>query len=130
MIKKITIQEIKNAMKDYKFRSNLPSELKEDVQKYEQNPSCPCNLPIYKRVLQHARKELQEYYPGKEIQEYDEKAELEKLSQNNFSVINCHVDNLETEMRRLPPGRKQIAITRFEDQVTVVVNELDLAFIP
>lgn len=116
---KISINEVKNAMKDIKFRLTLPEELKSDVQKYEQNPSCPCNLPIYKKILQQARKQLQDYYPGKEIDIITDDLE------NNFSVINCHISELESKLRNLPPGRKQIAITRYLDQVTVIINEIN-----
>lgn len=116
-------------MKDIKFRLSLPREFKEDIQKYEQNPSCPCNLPIYKRVLKDARTQLANYYPGKEIMEVQEvEQEIEKLMQNSFSVINCSASELETKLRNLPPGRKQIAVARYEDEITVIVNELDMVF--
>lgn len=126
---KITIQEVKNAMKDMKFRLMLPYEFREDVLKYENNPGCPCNLAIYKKILTNARKQLQEYYPGKEIEEVKEESEdIKKMMQNNFSVINCHVSELESKLRSLPPGRKQIAVTRYQDNITVIVNELDVVF--
>jgi hypothetical protein len=53
-VKKIRMQEVKQAMADPEFRKKLPAELKGDVQKYEQNPSCPCNLPIYINVIKKA----------------------------------------------------------------------------
>jgi hypothetical protein len=54
--------------------------------------------------------------------------EIERLSKNNWRVINCSIGDIEKEMKKLPHGRKQIAITRYEDQVTIVVNELDNLF--
>ena len=54
--------------------------------------------------------------------------EQEKLAKNNFSIINCSIGELEDRMKSLPSGRKQIAIARYEDQVTVVINELDQIF--
>ena len=54
--------------------------------------------------------------------------DVRKLAQNRFSVINCTVFELEETMQKLPPGRKQITMTRWEDQVTVLINELEVAF--
>ena len=48
------------------------------------------------------------------------------MAENHWTVINCHIDELESKLKKLPPGRKQIAITRYADQATVVVNELDI----
>jgi DNA-binding transcriptional MerR regulator len=123
-MKKIRIQEVKQALRDPEFRKKLPPELKTDVQKYEQNPGCPCNLPIYMSILKKAAKQLMEYYPNQEVENPDE--ELMKLAENHFSVINCHIDELEKKLKSLPSGRKQIAVARYEDQVTVIVNELDI----
>jgi hypothetical protein len=50
------------------------------------------------------------------------------LAKNNFSIINCSIGELEDRMKTLAAGRKQIAIARYEDQVTVIVNELDQIF--
>lgn len=125
-MKKIRMQEVKQAMADPEFRKKLPTELREDVQKYEQNPSCPCNVPIYMNVIKKAGKLLLEYYPGMTVEKPDE--ELLKLAENHFTVINCHVDELEERLKKLPPGRKQIAPARYQDQVTVIVNELDLLY--
>lgn len=122
---KITLQDVKNALKDVSFRQKLPTQFKEDIQKYEQNPGCSCNLPIYRKILKEAGTYLLAYYPNKtELSNPDE--ELLKLAKNNWKVINCHVDELEDKLKKLPVGRKQIAITRYIDQVTVVINELDV----
>ncbi len=120
---KITIQEVKSALRDPNFRNKLPESLKPDIQKYEQNPGCACNLPIYHNVIRFAPKLLREYYPNKELINIDE--ELTKMAENHWTVINCHVDELENKLKSLPSGRKQLAITRWQDQCTVVVNELD-----
>jgi hypothetical protein len=45
---------------------------------------------------------------------------------NNFSVINCSIGELEEKLQSLKGGRKQISMARFEDQVTVIVNDLDI----
>jgi len=118
--------DVKQALRDKRFRESLPSEFLEEIQKYLQNPGCACNVPIYKKIMTHAKSQLQSYYPNRSVANLDEEAK--KLANNNFSVINCHVDELEAILRKLPIGRKQIAVARFEDQVTVVLNELDVLF--
>ena len=50
------------------------------------------------------------------------------MADNQWSVINCSIDDLEKQLRKLGPGRKQLDIARYEDQVTVVINELDIVF--
>lgn len=118
--------DVKQALRDKRFRESLPSDFLEDIQKYLQNPGCACNVPIYKKIMTQAKDQLQSYYPNRSVANLDDEAK--KLAENNFSVINCHVNELETKLRKLPSGRKQIAVTRYEDQVTVVVNELDVLF--
>lgn len=120
----VSIRDVKIAMSDSDFRKKLPETLREDIQKYEQNPGCSCNLSVYKRVLKYGIKQLQEYFPGRMIENIDE--ELQKLSENHWTVINCHKDELEKRLKELPNGRKQLAVCRFEDQCTVIVNELDM----
>lgn len=113
-------------MADQKFRQSLPPILKEDVQKYEQNPGCACNIPIYRNILRHGVQQLKEYYPGQPIIDPDK--ELAKMAENNFTVINCKADDLEDLLKKLPPGRKQLALARYQDEITIVVNELDLVY--
>jgi len=113
-------------MSDPKFRQSLPPVLKEDIQKYEQNPSCTCNLSVYRNVLKHGVEQIKAYFPGQPVVDPDK--ELAKLAENNFSVINCKATDLEDLLKKLPPGRKQIALARYQDEITIVVNELDLIF--
>lgn len=124
MSRPIGLMEVKQALRDKRFRDSLPSEFNDVMQKYLQNPGCACNVPIYKKIMTDAKEQLQIYYPNRSIANLDEDAQ--KLSENHFSVINCHIDELEEKLRKLPKGRKQIAVTRYEDVVTVVINELDL----
>ena len=126
MSKTVTLMDIKRALQDHRFRDALPMEFREDVSKYLSNPNCQCNIPIYRRILKGAKKQLHDYFPDKEL--ISEEQQVEELAKNNFSVINCLASELESHLKKLPPGRKQIAIARFEDQVTVVVNELDLIY--
>jgi len=118
--------DVKQALRDRRFRESLSSEFTEDLQKYLQNPGCACNVPIYKRIMTEGKAQLQAYYPNRSVANLDEEAK--KLADNHFSVINCHVDELEAKLKKLPPGRKQLAVARYEDTVTVVVNELDVVY--
>src|SRR5262252_4260829 len=126
MTKKIGLLEVKQALRDGRFRDKLPDVLKEDIQKYLHNPGCACNLPIYRRVMQFGGDQLKAYFPGKELPNVEE--ELQHLAENNWLVINCHINELEGRLTKLPPGRKQIAVARYEDQVTVIVNEIDIIY--
>lgn len=126
MSRPIGLMEVKQALRDKRFRDSLPVNFHSEIQKYLQNPGCACNVPIYKKIMLEAKQQLQAYYPNRTIANLEEEAK--KLAENHFSVINCHVDELEEKMRRLSPGRKQIAVARYEDMVTVVVNELDVLY--
>ena len=126
MSKSIGLLDVKQALRDQRFRDSLPPKFAADIQQFLQNPGCACNVPIYKKIMTEATAQLQQYFPNRIVSNLEEEAN--KLAQNHFSVINCHVNELEEKMRKLPSGRKQIAVARFEDQVTVVVNELDILF--
>jgi hypothetical protein len=126
MKKKVTVHDIKQALLDERFRAKLPAELSEDVQKFLKNPGCACNHPIYLRVMRKAPKEIAAYFPA--MDEPDPEAmekEIEKLMRNDFQVINCHINELVHELRKLGPGRKQIEAARHGDQITVIVNHLE-----
>lgn len=122
----ITLLDIKTALRDKKFREKLPESVLPDVQKFLNNPNCTCNFPIYEKIMREARSALEDYFPDKNYKPLDEK--LDKLARNSWSVINCSIGELEGKLKGLRPGRKQIAITRYEDQVTVVINELEELF--
>lgn len=126
MNRPIGLIEVKQALRDARFRNSLPDSFKDDMQKYLNNPGCACNVPIYQKIMRDAKKELQAYYPNRSVADIDE--EVKKLAQNNWSVINCGIDELESKLRKLPPGRKQVTVARFEDQVTVIVNEIDAIY--
>ena len=113
--------EVKQALRDHRFRDSLPIELKEDVAKYLQNPGCACNLPFYKKLLKEAGNKLMEYYPGRKVMTEPELL----VPENNWMVINTTVDKLAQELQKLPMGRKQIAMARYEDQVTVIIDQVD-----
>lgn len=118
---KISLMDIKKALLDHKFRDSFPLELKEDIVKFLQNPSCACNLPLYKKIAKEHPEQIKNYFGEVETTDLEEKT----LSQNNWNVINCTADELENKLKKLPPGRKQIAIARYENQITLIVNELE-----
>jgi len=122
---KVSIQEVKEALRDSKFRLSLPEELKDDIRKYEQNPNCPCNLEIYRKILKLGSKQLREYYPGKEVVNPD--TELPPLQENNWTVINCKINELEDQLKKAAAfGRKQICVARYENEATLIINDLDI----
>ena len=123
-MKKINLMDIKQALKDSRFREILPKDL--DIQQYLKNPGCACNAPLYKRILQECKPQLQEYFPGRIIADIDE--ELKQLAQNHWQVINCHINDLETELRKLSDGRKQVTVARYEDQITAVINHIEILY--
>ena len=110
----IKFNDIKSALMDARFREMLPESLNEDVAKFLRNPGCGCNAPIYRKILQSCPDQVKKYFPTKEYISPEE--EDEKLSRNTWSVINCHIDELESKMKSLHKvGRKQVAIARYED---------------
>lgn len=124
MSEKISLIDVKKALKDSRFRLTLPKEMEKEVDEFLNNPGCACHIPLYKKVAKNCKEQLRKYYPNLEVPEEDE--EIKKLAENSWTVINCHVDELEKKLGKLGPGRKQLDVARFEDQVTVVINELDI----
>ena len=122
----ISVLDVKNALKDETFRNKLPADFKADVDKFLQNPNCSCNLKIYQRIMSEAKDLITSYYPDKEYKSPNET--VEKVAKNRFSVINCSIGELESKIQALPAGRKQITMSRWEDQVTVLINDLEISF--
>jgi hypothetical protein len=124
--KPITLLDVKQAMRDSRFRGSLPETLKEDINKYLQNPGCACNMPIYRNVLKLGKTQLETYFPGRVVSDIE--AEDRAYNSNNFTVIDCHVKDLQAKLNKLAPSRfKQIAVARYEDKVVVIINEPDLS---
>ncbi len=128
MKKTIKLNDVKHALLDERFRATLPEELQDDVAAFLKNPTCGCNNSIYLNVYKKAKQQLQEYYPN-QVPALDNEIEQEKdrLLKNEWQVINCNIHELVHELRKLGPGRKQVQVARFEDQVTVIVNHLEAA---
>jgi len=122
----ISLLDVKKALRDSEFRKTLPEFLLDDVQKFLNNPGCVCNVPIYRKIMKFGGEQLKKYFSDKILVTPEE--EEAKLAKNNWSVINCSIGELEANLKKLNKGRKQIAISRYEDQVTVIINELDILF--
>lgn len=124
MRKPLGILEVKQAfLSDNRFRDLFLPDLKNEMEAALKNPTCACNRKLYDRFFEFPDR-LAQYFPNREIESIQEKTD--SLSKNQFTVINCHINELEARLKRLPTGRKQIAVTRFNDQVTAIINELDI----
>lgn len=119
---KLGLLDIRNALKDERFRNLFPM-LEKEMGEYVKNPGCSCNATLFHKILEH-KEFLQQYFPTKEITL--SQAELEKITENHWQVINCKTTELEARLRKLPKGRKQLAVARYADEITVIVNELDI----
>jgi hypothetical protein len=124
MAKRVTVHDIKQALLDERFRTTLPVELTEDVQKFLKNPNCGCHNPIFLKVMRLAGPQVASYFPTKEA-DADEMEKDIRMARNRWQVINCSVTELEERLKKMGNGRKQIEIARWQDQVTVVINHLE-----
>lgn len=116
-MKHITNNDIKQAIKsDSRFRDLFP-EFKSEIAEFMHNPTCPCHIPFLDKIMKCTDR-LKIYFPGKEMME--PKSDYSEL----WQVINCSVDQLEEKLRKLPIGRKQISMARYEDQITIIINML------
>jgi hypothetical protein len=123
--RKLGVLEVKQAFfADKRFRDLFP-ELQKEIDDALRDPGCSCNRKLYDRFFEHPDR-LARYFPDREIQSLQE--QVAGLAKNNWTVINCKCGELEVYLRRLPPGRKQVAVARDGDQCTAVINELDVAW--
>ena len=119
---RLTIMDLRQAMWDERFRNLFP-EYEKQMREFLHNPGCACNMPLYRSLLSH-KDRLQKYFPTKDIESTQE--EMNRVGDNHWKVINCKRANLETELRKLPKGRKQLTVAIDGEEATVVVNELDI----
>ena len=113
-MKRLTLLDLKQSLWDDRFRKFFP-EYQTEINEFLHNPGCACNAPLYQKLMKH-KDRLQQYFPTKEVGVLEDNPA--------WKVINCHIDDLEKNLRKLPKGQKQVAIARWEDQVTVVINEM------
>jgi hypothetical protein len=114
--------DVKQAIWDERFRELFP-ELKKEMESFMKNPSCACNMKLLKSIISY-KDRVQKYFPTKTI------VDVAPPPSKKWKVINCTIDNLEQELKKLPalpPGmHRQIAPARWEDQVTVIVYEVSM----
>lgn len=115
----INQEKIKKALLDSKFRSLYP-ELKKEIDQWIENPGCKCNIPLYNTILSDISR-LKLYF-GQESVVTEPILEIPGQV-NHWSIFNGHIDKLNDYLQSLSPGPKQIAIARWQDQVTVIVND-------
>lgn len=123
-MKQLTLLDIKQALWDDRFRKMFP-EYNKEISEFLTNPGCACNIDLYRKLMEH-KDRMQEYFPTRLI--ITPKEEMEAMSKGKWKVINCNVNELEKELKKLPPGRRQLAVGRWQDQVTVIINEIDILF--
>lgn len=125
-MKPVGLMDIKQAMHDGRFRALFP-ELEHEIGRVVNRPQCgSCSVPVARKILNDYPDRVQTYFAGRPVVRPDDEAKA--VGENHWTVFSCHIDELEGRLRKLPPGRKQIAVTRYEDQITCVVNELMVAF--
>jgi hypothetical protein len=137
----LSLLDIKTAMKDDAFVAKLPESLAQDVAKVRSNINCGCNMKFFERLIAEAPNVLQEYFPDKnivkienQVKEANQEAQQQNVVQqnnvpkiiNNWTVISCHISELEGRLQAFREGRKQVTISRYEDQVTAIINHLDI----
>src|SRR4051812_39995881 len=122
MQRKLGAIDVKQAvLSDQRFRDLFP-ELKDDINAILRNPGCACNRAHLEKFFQYQDR-LAQYFPTRLVETIPE--QIAKAKHWSCTVINCRIDELEGLLKKLPNTRKQVAVTRYQDQVTVILNELD-----
>jgi hypothetical protein len=123
-MKEITVESVKKALLDRKFR-NLYPDLEKDMDKWMDNPGCKCNIPLYNTILSDI--EILKKYFGSDIVITSPPLPEDNSSDqiNHWTVFNGSVNDLEKFLNDLSSGPKQVAVARWEDQITVIVNDPD-----
>lgn len=126
MKKKLSRLEIKQAiLTDSRFRDLFP-ELEKEIKQVIKNPGCACHIPVYDKFFEY-KDRLGKYFSNNEI--VHPKDEAKEASQNNWKVITCKSHELENKLNELHKfGRKQIAVARYQDDVTVIINDMGIVF--
>lgn len=75
--------------------------------------------------MKEAKPQLGEYYRHLTVPSEEEINKKPPLAANDWQVINCSITELHERLKSLGPGRKQLDVARYEDQVTVVINHLE-----
>ena len=116
----LTVPYIIKALHNPKFRQILAGDYTEELQSFDKDPNCLCHHKFYRLIATKEVEAFRRFYP-----ELGELETSNELREDNWHVINCSVEDVLDQLRKLPPGKKQVALARYEDQVTIVVNEFD-----
>ena len=116
----IGVKELKKALWKKEFRDLFP-DLKDKIKKFLTNPNCKCHQSLFNSLL-HGKEKLEEYFGGP-VTLLTKPVTEEQLRQKIF-VLNVPKDQLQLELRRLPLGPKYISLTRYENEITAVVQLL------
>lgn len=122
-MKEIKVEHIKKALRDSSFRALFP-DFRDDMDQFLRNPDCKCNAPLYNAIMRDTAN-LKKYF-GNDVVVTDpplpeqDEDDIEQI--NQWNVINCHIDQLEQILDQFRAGPVQLAIARYEDQITVVIN--------
>ena len=128
-MKPVGLMDVRQALlADDRFQNLFP-EMKAEIDKFLKDPRrCgSCVVPLAKEILNHFPDRVEKYFPGRLVIRPED--ESKKLAEHNYTIINCHINELEEKLRRLPAGGKRyLSLARFEDQVTVIVDEIAFNF--
>lgn len=121
MSRPVTMMDVRGALHDRRFLDMFP-ELASLADRYTKSPQCgSCGVALAREIIQRFPERLGDYFVGRDLPVHQDGTE-----DRQFEVINCHVDDLEAKLRGLPPGvSKHVALARWEDQVTVVIQFSD-----
>ena len=122
MARPVGLTDVRQAIHDQRFRELFP-ELKQEFATTEGKKCGACFVQLAERILNEYADRLKTYFPGREVVSLAKEAAA--LAKNHWRVINCTVHDLEKRLRELPPGRKQISLARYQDQITMVINDLE-----
>lgn len=119
-MKSLGMMEIKQAIYDSRFRDLFP-EYKVEMEKVASGVQCgSCGNTLIEKIIKYPER-LIKYFPDRKIISLQEEI---NNSHNHFKVINCSIHELEEKLKALGTGKKQITIARYEDQITMIVNEI------
>ena len=110
----LTISDIRQAIWDKRFQELFP-EYQERIQQFIKDPGCACHTPFLHTFFQH-KDRLKKYFPTKNIV-------LPEI-RNDWSVLNCHIEEADKNLKSYPKTKRMIAAARWQNQLTVILNDI------
>lgn len=129
-MKEITLEIIKKSLYDSEFRElliNNNDSYSKLIDQWINNPNCQCNNELYTKIFENINI-LRQYYGENiyisNINKFDNiQINNEDETINYWTVFNGSIHEIEDFLNNLGNGIKQIAIARYKDEVTIIVNE-------